>query len=371
MKNEIEKKDKFFFCHVFSFIMEYFSIKAKVLSDCSNEGAVPEASISSWKTRNPPGSEEGFNELIKAMKICMEKKHVSDFFDRGDYIKRICSEISFYCKVPEFLVTPNSYSVIELVILTLEFAFLHQKLLPDVTQNNIEDEVAATTVCHSTAKTEAIVFDFDGTLTNAKVRTTWESIWTLLGYTIQDCVDLHVRFSNSEITHKEWCALTEEKFKARKLHKNQLTPLIENTHLIAGIEEVLKELDRRGIEVYIVSGSIKYIILKCLGALAQYVSGGIDANVFDFDENGYLSHIAGTAYDFEGKAARITKIANELNILPNQILFVGNSLNDEWAHSSGARTLAINPKNTNMFNTDIWDNCIVQCDTLTEILKYI
>lgn len=103
MKNETGKKDKILFCHLFSFIMEYFSIKAKALSDCSNEGSVPEASISSWKTRNPPGSDEGFSELVVAMKEYMEKKHVADFFDRGDYIKKFVAKLRFTVKSPNFL----------------------------------------------------------------------------------------------------------------------------------------------------------------------------------------------------------------------------------------------------------------------------
>lgn len=370
MSKKTNKNNKILFCQVFDFIMEHFSIKAKPLCDCSN-GAFSETSISSWKTRNPPGSEEVFGYLLTVVKDYLTNKHASDMFDRGDYIKKVSGEIAHYCKLPDFLVSPNSYSIIELVGRTLEFSYLNQKMLPCDTHAEITNESEPLVEHHSSAKTEAVVFDFDGTLTTTKVRTTWESIWTLLGYTVQDCVDLHIKFSNNEISHKEWCFLTEEKFKARKLHKSQLAPLIESTKLITGIEEVLQELDKRGIQVYIVSGSIKYIILKSLGALAQYVSGGIDANVFDFDEEGYLSQIIGTAYDFEGKAARITKIAQDLSISPNQILFVGNSLNDEWAHSSGARTLAINPKNTNMFNKNIWDDCIVQCDSLVQILKYI
>lgn len=44
------------------------------------------------------------------------------------------------------------------------------------------------------------VFDFDGTLTRKEIssRTTWERIWTRLGYKIEDCTDLHIRFSRKE-----------------------------------------------------------------------------------------------------------------------------------------------------------------------------
>lgn len=370
MKKATKNEKLKFFCKVFAFITEYFGIAAKALCE-SASGWFSEASVSSWRTRFGPRSDEAFRELLFAMNTCLVKKYVLDYYDKNDYVEKVRKIISGYSKTPDFLRSETDYNIIELVVKTLEFAYLFKNLMPSPILQNVE---IAVTSCakHSNAKTEAVVFDFDGTLTTTnKVRTTWESIWTMLGYSVNDCVELHAKFSNHEITHAEWCSLTEEKFKARRLNRNQLSPLIESTQLITGIEEIFQELDQRDIKVYIVSGSIKYIIRKCLGNLVQYVSGGIDANIFDFDEEGYLTQIIGTAYDFEGKAARITNIAKELNIAPEQILFVGNSLNDEWAHTSGARTLAINPKNTNMYNKSIWDDCIVDCKSLVEIMKYI
>lgn len=369
MKKSQNNSNLILFCKVFSFITDYFGITAKQLCDSINV-TFSEASVSSWRTRNPPGSDDLFNELLKAVRKCLEDKHACDYYDKNDFNTNIIKDLRQYCKIPEFLLNNQEYSLVDNILKTLEFSYAHKSLEPN---SNIQEEISiAFDAVMSNAKTKAVVFDFDGTLTvTNKVKTTWESIWTLLGYDVQECRNLHVRFSHNEINHKEWCSLTEEKFKAKKLHRNQLLPLVQKTQLIAGIEEVFQELDQRDIKIYIVSGSIKYLILKCLGGLNQYVSGGINANVFDFDENGYLFKIIGTEYDFEGKAKRISNIAKELGIEPQQILFVGNSFNDEWAHSSGARTLAINPKNTHMYNPNIWDDCIVECNSLTEILKYI
>lgn len=375
MKKSQKNKNLILFCKVFSFITEYYNISAKSLCDAAN-GAFCESSVSSWRTRNPPGSSESFNELLVAMDICLKTKNVTEYYDITDYANRVCSVIKKYLEPPRFLVNGGQNSVEYTVKKTLEFAFHHKNMKPDTNyciDHQSHELIPFQTKIDSKKKTEAVVFDFDGTLTTTagNVKTTWESIWTLLGYSVDDCVNLHIKFSHKEISHEEWCLLTEEKFKLRRLHRDQLLSLVHDTQLIPGIEAVLKELDRKNIKVYIVSGSIKYIIRKVLGNLYQYVSGGVDANVFSFDEEGYLSKIIGTAYDFEGKAARITKIVEELKIAPEQILFVGNSHNDEWAYSSGARTLAINPKDTNMYNKNIWNNCIYNCESLTEILKYI
>lgn len=365
------KSGKPLFCVVFNEIVSFFNIIPKTICDLSN-GNFSESSVSSWRTRNAPGSEFGLRILKESIKKYFEEHHIADYANKNDYKKRLTEVIGQYCSVPKFLICENEYPITELVTITLDFAFAKKYIMPYTSYPETNRTQKPAALFSKGRKTEAIVFDFDGTLTTTNmVRTTWESIWILLGYDVQNCVDLHMKFSRGEISHEEWCDLTAEKFMERKLHRNQLDPLIKNIKLIEGIEEVFKELDRRDIKLYIVSGSIKYIIRRCLGELTQYVSGGINANVFDFDETGYLIQIIGTEYDFEGKATRISKIAEELKIDPNKILFVGNSLNDEWAHKSGARTLAINPRNTNMFNSDIWDDCIVHCNSLIEIMKYV
>ena len=113
------------------------------------------------------------------------------------------------------------------------------------------------------------------------------------------------------------------------------------------------------------------VIRSVLGAIYQYVDG-IKANEFRFDnESGILLEIIGTKYDFEGKAYYISEIAEELRISPHDILFVGNSINDQSAYMSGARTLCINPKVTDILNQTVWNNCIPSCDNLWDIMKYI
>lgn len=64
-----------------------------------------------------------------------------------------------------------------------------------------------------TNRTRAVVFDFDGTLASGEVsKTTWESLWVKLGYPIEECQELHMRFNRQEISHAEWCEITERSF---------------------------------------------------------------------------------------------------------------------------------------------------------------
>lgn len=223
----------------------------------------------------------------------------------------------------------------------------------------------------STGHIQAIVFDFDGTLTTTKIRTTWEALWELLGYDVQECRDLHKRFDKGEFNHQEWCNLTAEKFNKRNLTRQQLLDLSKQIKLIPGCKKTLQQLKNNNIKLYIVSGSIKEIIENVLGSSYNYFSE-IHANEFVFDtQTSILNKILGTEFDFQGKADYIIYVANRLGISPSDILFIGNSNNDTWAYQSGAHTLCINPTHTNYHNDDIWHNTIVECKNLSQILPFV
>ena len=58
-------------------------------------------------------------------------------------------------------------------------------------------------------RTQAVVFDFGGTLTETQGKhTTWERLWQKLGYSVNDCSELHRRYQRGLLTHQEWCDLT-------------------------------------------------------------------------------------------------------------------------------------------------------------------
>lgn len=223
----------------------------------------------------------------------------------------------------------------------------------------------------STGHIRAVVFDFDGTLTNTKTRTTWEALWETLGYDVQECRNLHKQFDKGDISHQEWCDITAKKFIERSLTRQQVLSLAKRIKLIPGCKKTLQTLKDRNIKLYIVSGSIKEIIESVLGSTHSFFTE-IKANDFIFDtQTSILTQIIGTKYDFVGKANYIKSIAKRLSIATSDILFIGNSNNDMWAYRSGANTLCINPTLTNYHDNTIWHNAIVECNTLEEILLYV
>lgn len=222
-----------------------------------------------------------------------------------------------------------------------------------------------------TGKTQAVVFSFDGTLTTSRSRlTVWERIGATLGYDCSVLRNLHREYCLKEITYTDLCNQILEKFSQRGLRKKGVKEIARNIRLIKGVKKTFCELENRNIKIYILSGSILLVIRSVLGELCQYVEE-IKANDLRFDENGLLVGIVSTKYDYEQKPNFICEIAAELNIAPQDILFVGDSLNDKFAYTSGAKTLCINPNLTDTSDRTVWNNCIPVCSDLSQILAYV
>jgi HAD superfamily phosphoserine phosphatase-like hydrolase len=220
-------------------------------------------------------------------------------------------------------------------------------------------------------QTKAIVFDFDGTLTDTTDDwTTWEKIWTSLRYPVNDCAELHRRFMRKEFTHQEWCDMTRDKFKARRFSQKHLERIIRDTSLIKGTAETIKRLKSRSIRLYILSGSIKQVIRGCLDDLYDSFDE-VKANELVFDSSGVISKIIGTRFDFWGKAEFLKRIVAENEWSNWDVLFVGNSVNDDWASLAGVRTLCVNPRFTRPDDPAVWTYEIRKMGDLGEIMKYV
>lgn len=218
---------------------------------------------------------------------------------------------------------------------------------------------------------KAVVFDFDGTLTNRhEDKTTWERIWSSLGYDLNDCAFYHNQFSKGVISHEEWCKITCQKFRDRNLSEQQLLEISESISLIPGTAVTLRMLREKNIRLFILSGSIKAIIKNALGELYDLFDE-IKANDLIFGDDAKLKEIIGTKYDFKGKADFLRQVIKDYRFSPLEVLFIGNSCNDIWASESGARTLCVNPHFTDHTNVKHWSYAIRKMADLNEIMKYL
>lgn len=219
--------------------------------------------------------------------------------------------------------------------------------------------------------TKAIVFDFGGTLTKSTSQySTWERLWMSVGYSIRDAGALHHKFSQRRLTHQEWCDETCAALRARGFSRSHLEGVLQEIEPVEDLQETVTKLHARGLQLFIVSGSVREIIARVLDTTFHLFSD-VKANEMVFDESGLLHRIRGHDFDFEGKAEFIRRVAKEVvKCEPLQVLFIGNSLNDSHAYSSGARTLCVNPAHVNFEDTERWTDYIREMKSLREIERY-
>lgn len=215
---------------------------------------------------------------------------------------------------------------------------------------------------------KAVIFDFDGTFCT-NYETTWQMIWKRLGYGLNEANALHRKFTNEEITHTEWCAVTEKRFMSKRLTKSIVESVADSLSIVRDLGETLAYLEKRSIELYICSGSIDTIIDRILGnqkQLFRYIS----CNQFQYDESGYFMGIYGTRYDFKGKRDFIEQIVLP-RIKAEACLYIGNSNNDEYVAQSGINTLVVNPSMTDQYKRNIWTFYLGHIESLKQIYPFV
>ena len=139
-----------------------------------------------------------------------------------------------------------------------------------------------------------------------------------------------------------------------------------------GLEHTLRFLKSKGVNCYLLSGSIWQIIQEALGEEILDLFDDIQCNLLSFDKAGIIDRIAGTKYDFESKGTYINALKSEHELNADEILFVGNSYNDSFVKTlSGAKTLLVNPEGTHAGSTDAWDAFEPVWSSVSDVLKYV
>ena len=68
---------------------------------------------------------------------------------------------------------------------------------------------------------------------------------------------------NKEISHEDWCELTLNKFRERKLSIQQVIGVADKIQLLDGTQDALRIIREKEIRIYIVSGSIDTTLVPC------------------------------------------------------------------------------------------------------------
>lgn len=220
-------------------------------------------------------------------------------------------------------------------------------------------------------KTVAVVFDFVGTLLpKIDADSSLRYIWLESGQDKARFQDILAHYSHDADDRRSYFQQAMELFREARITKDDITRIGKGTRLIPGICDVFKVLNDAGVLIWIVSRSERQFIRAALGNLACYVEE-IKSNQFLFDSNGVVADIRISPFDYEGKRRSVSRVAGDLGVSPQDIVFVGNSNNDASVRASGAVTVCVSPSNTTGTDRSSWTHCCLYCDDLRDILPFI
>ena len=219
---------------------------------------------------------------------------------------------------------------------------------------------------------KAIVFDFDGTLTKSrKGSNCWYEVWKYIDDLEYDDF-LYSKYKRKEIDDETWMKLIIKRYKEKDVQRVYLHEISKKLELLPETRETLKKLYENGVKIFVLSGGIKQIIEDVFKRekVDEFITA-IETYDLIFDNNGKLiNYRRPSLHNLENKSEYIELIKNQYNFKSEDILFVGNGSNDEMVYLSGARTLCINPDDTDSSNKTIWHHQIENCENLSEILKF-
>lgn len=219
-------------------------------------------------------------------------------------------------------------------------------------------------------KTKLVIFDFDGTLSKPdKINNTWARIWNKIDMLDEDD-RLFELYKNKEITYLQWVDEIVKIFRDNNVTNAMFTSLANEIELLDNCEKVFKIFYEKGIKICILSGGVKNIIEEKVKNFSRYITK-IEAEFLTLDENGVVNGAKLSDSNIEDKSHFILKQMKEYDLKKEEVVFVGNSYNDEEAYKSGATTICINPVETDYTNKTIWTYYIEQTNDLTTILPFI
>jgi HAD superfamily phosphoserine phosphatase-like hydrolase len=170
-----------------------------------------------------------------------------------------------------------------------------------------------------------IAFDIEGTLT---VDTTWQTLNAIAGISREQDATWYEEYYQQRITHKEWSERLITRYRCANLPYASYVDAVSQIHIKPGVKELLSIL-KRTYRIVLVSSAIDYYVHLVAEALEVH-----DWNTpyqFILDSNGTVRSITMNSAEDEAKVTALKIYSEKYHILPDEMLYVGDSLNDRKA----------------------------------------
>jgi HAD superfamily phosphoserine phosphatase-like hydrolase len=188
---------------------------------------------------------------------------------------------------------------------------------------------------------KVIAFDLDGTLLRG-IEFSWTCVWEALGYTKAFARKGMQRYRRKTISYEDWCRWAVDMFRARGLTRDRLREIAGAARLTNNFRQAMKTLRKEGFVTVLVSGGIDTFLEDKIPEYRELFDH-VFINRLQFDDNGFLTGVIATRYDFEGKAKAVEEVCAQEGFSMEQAVFVGEGFNDEHAASAVGLSIAYPP----------------------------
>ena len=213
---------------------------------------------------------------------------------------------------------------------------------------------------------DLVAFDVDGTLVQGPDGL---NVWELLNRRFLGTSEVnrqrYALYLEGKLSYAEWVALDIEGWRDAGARRDDLVREFAALRLTHGTRETLAELQRRGLRLVVISGTLD-LMLKTL--YPDHPFEEIHANHIGFDDAGTISHWRATPFDMDGKAQALRGIAMREGIRLERTAFVGDSANDVWIASTAGFTVAWNPRSDDL---ERLAGAVVRGENLQAILPHL
>lgn len=207
-----------------------------------------------------------------------------------------------------------------------------------------------------------ICFDFDDTLTTEN---SWYSLNTAMGIYPEEDFAMYVEYKNGDVSYEEWTAKIENLYKERGLaSRERITQVLKQFNLRSDAIETVKELQRRGYEIIIISGSFDITISQAAHVLNIKTFRAGTSIIFN--DNDIFSHFKNQGEESMTKLNQLTDICKIKNIQLFDCVCVGDGANDlELFKATGNGICFLNGTD------EVKSAAKFQIDTLNDLLSII
>lgn len=182
-----------------------------------------------------------------------------------------------------------------------------------------------------------LVCDVEGTIFKAKYRiegtefasTMWQPLAKCLGdVAVEEEKATHDKWKRNEYKNKyiDWVKDTVAIHKKYRLREKDFNKLIDEAEYEEGVIDFFNNLNRQHYIPVLVSGGFQELVRKAQKNLR--INYGHGACEYTFDSEGFLLEPRFTPCDFEGKYDYVNKLFTIYNLSPEDMIFIGDGLND-------------------------------------------